>query len=234
MLALAILATVSMGAMFTLNNAEAKEVDAANHTPSSTPSSSIQSDSQKVNALLKKVTETNEKLETLDSRLSKESEMADLKKQVNEIEYSFGDTKKGAIDSALASLNNLIALTSLVIAILTVVLAVLAIFGFKGIKEVKQDIKQDIRDDVESLNQRHLGNINDLNQKHLGNINGIINKESSGLREYFDNNLGELANKVGTLEVAVRQMANDKNPGLLNAQTNQPESKGNAFDENGA
>jgi hypothetical protein len=209
MLALAILASVSVGATLVFDNVEAKEVDATNHTPIPL----IQSNSQKINALLKNVSVINERLEELDNRLSNEPGTTDLKRQVSELEHSVGDAKKASFDSASSSLNNLIALTALVVTILGVVLALLAIFGFRSIKEMKLENKNDLEAQAAS---------------HRNYIAQMFNKESSSIRE----ELSELANTVGTLDVAVRQMANKENPGLIITQSNQPKSKENAFDEN--
>lgn len=213
MLALAILASVSMGATLVFDNAEATEVDASNLAPSS----SIQSSSQNINTLFKNVSGINKRLDKLDKHLSEDQVTADLKKQVVELENSVRDSKKESFDRASNSLNNLINLTSLVVTVVGLLLALVAIFGFRSIKEMRKEIKEDMESQALS---------------HQNTIKQNIKNESSILHDEINDELNVLATKISTLDVAVRQIANHENPGLIETQPNQPKSKDNAFDDN--
>jgi hypothetical protein len=176
------LAAACTGTMIVADNAEAKTgIETA-----VVKSHSSNVADNKINDLSKNVTELNEKLVELTNRSPKESEVADLKKQVSALESSVIDNKKMSFDSSSSLLNVLIGLAAFIVTSIALFIGYLSFLGIKGFKELKDEINSQ------------------LSSKYETTVNEFFKQESSRMREDFNNELRGLEEEIDKLKLSVR------------------------------
>lgn len=220
---------VVLGTVFSTLNVTAKEQDrkttiektstdkeGAEITVIATPPSnaSQQLQRQSIDKLSTDVNKIYEKLEnqSRDQR-AEESKTDEIDKRIGSLRYSVEDAWDGMFDKTSTFLIVLITLTALFISAIGVGFVILAVFGFKGIKEVKQDIT------------------NDLASKYQETIQQGFITETSKIREEFNSEIRELSSKIDSLYLEIRMR--DKGESAV-VQTNKPSattSQENAFED---
>lgn len=212
------LATVCIGAVIAIANAEAL----SENNPDQSTQYAL---GQEIRTLSERVAKLNKQLAEADSRSAKaEASIADIVKKTSELKDSIGDNKKMSFDANATLLNILIALTALVITGMGVAFAILAFFGVKGFGEVKKEIKEQLTstsDKLESdINSR-------LSSRYKETVEEYFQGQDSKIREEFSSRLHELEEKIDECcgRVAAPSQASYTPP------VGQQKTSGNVFDD---
>ncbi|PPD46044.1 MAG: hypothetical protein CTY14_06575 [Methylotenera sp.] len=183
----------------------AKITEEAKAAVSKSASSAGHSTNPEINAIFKSLSEIDNKL---DDRLSEKSQIDEFNNRLSGLEKNAEQAKEATFANNSTLLNILIAFASLIITAIGVGFGILAFIGYKDIKGMKQE----------------------LTDKYQTSLDSIFSRETSKIREGFNDELTELKENVDLMSTALRQIINDETPTMPAEQSNRQKSSDNAFE----